>query len=773
MVHFEVVQSVEQGGAPVREAKSLTSQVLGRLGLGAIVAEEAREGERLRFRKISGTGPEVGWISGKLVAKVAEKKDVAKATPYKGKSLLTVIEAQIEQSGAEKVLTDATAKGQDPAALATAAVAQLVLGRLEEALDLGRKALDFFAGNGNKDGEGSAALALASVHFARSEPRRAIALATQALGLFKSVGDRQMEASALATAANARIAVKELPAAVEAAKDALAIFRELGDAEGAQAAQLTLNDAYAAKDGVEKARRTVADEQRAYFQGKGDKVAEARVLQAFADQQLAKSTQASDGDLKEAARMSQEAVTLYKAAGDKRLQASALRSVAAAHLFGDAASTEAVQAAEEALMVSREIGDTEGQVAALSTIANACIARGLPKEAVKSAKEALALAKQLGDGAVEARAQHVLAAARLADGDADEALSLAAEAAAAFSAAGDRRGQASALQTIVSAHLSKGDEGRSQAIRFATEALGLFRIAGDRAGEAAALQAIASAQLAGDCPDEAVAAAERARALYLLLGDRRNQAQVAHLAAQAHMMLGDMDVGVQAAMQAVVLSREVGDKWGEASALHTAVNGQLARGRHAEALRMSKDVQALFKKLGAKEMEDSICTLTSKIEEVMPKHTPGPRTAIQCIDETRGVNHSRSLFQENPNCIIWSPPCTQLTYINYCLELLKLVDDLKNISGKTSVLVTTQGVMGRQTGEPLPSQWTGVGGTTVWAVVRTVRLESPRLHITTVDVPPAATAYEIAECMRAAQIDAGTRSEVTFVVDRKHQLTRK
>merc|ERR1719401_1677761 len=208
-------------------------------------------------------------------------------------------------------------------------------------------------------------------------------------------------------------------------------------------------------------------------------------------------------------------------------------------------------------------------------------------------------------------------------------------------------------------------------------------------------------------------------------------------------------------MQAVVLARESGDKLGEANALHTGTNGMIAKGRYGEAIRMAKEVQTLFRDLGQKEMEESAQIMVAKIEAAIPARGPGPRTILQPMDDAR-LGSQRSLFQENPNCVIWAPPVNQHAYIMFCLELLKLVDDLKNQSSKTSILVTCQGSFGM----------------TVFAVVRTVRLESPRLHISSVDVPPAATAYEIAECLRAAMIDTGTRNEVSYTLDRKAKLAK-
>merc|ERR1712061_728650 len=132
--------------------------------------------------------------------------------------------------------------------------------------------------------------------------------------------------------------------------------------------------------------------------------------------------------------------------------------------------------------------------------------------------------------------------------------------------------------------------------------------------------------------------------------------------------------GMSAAMQAVVLAREAGDKYGEAAALHTATRAQLDKGRLAEGLRMAKEVEGLFKALGSSDGEAQATALVTKIQEAIPAKTPGPRTYIQPMDDAR-LAGQRSLFQEHPNCGVWTVPANQHTDIMYCLELVKLVDD--------------------------------------------------------------------------------------------------
>merc|ERR1719382_828316 len=120
----------------------------------------------------------------------------------------------------------------------------------------------------------------------------------------------------------------------------------------------------------------------------------------------------------------------------------------------------------------------------------------------------------------------------------------------------------------------------------------------------------------------------------------------------------------------------------------------------------------------------------------------------------------KNIHQENPNCVIWMAPVNQHSYVMYDLELLKMVDDMKNQTSKTTIMVACQGSFARQTGELAAPGIEGVMGMTCFAIVRTIRLESPRLHIYTVDLPPAATAGEIAECLRSAMQNSGNRDEI-------------
>mmetsp|Transcript_55730 Transcript_55730/g.178823 ORF Transcript_55730/g.178823 Transcript_55730/m.178823 type:complete len:208 (+) Transcript_55730:61-684(+) len=62
-----VVGGGDRGGIIVRQGRELGSpQEQSRLSTGALVSEEERAGERLRFQRLSGDGPNEGWVTVKL-----------------------------------------------------------------------------------------------------------------------------------------------------------------------------------------------------------------------------------------------------------------------------------------------------------------------------------------------------------------------------------------------------------------------------------------------------------------------------------------------------------------------------------------------------------------------------------------------------------------------------------------------------------------------------------------------------------------------------------
>mmetsp|Transcript_19122 Transcript_19122/g.43460 ORF Transcript_19122/g.43460 Transcript_19122/m.43460 type:complete len:515 (-) Transcript_19122:91-1635(-) len=79
--HWEVVGG-SGGGITVRSEKSVASKQLDeKLATGSIVEELELAGERLHYRKVTGAGPETGWVSVSLKDKILLNKVAKPATP--------------------------------------------------------------------------------------------------------------------------------------------------------------------------------------------------------------------------------------------------------------------------------------------------------------------------------------------------------------------------------------------------------------------------------------------------------------------------------------------------------------------------------------------------------------------------------------------------------------------------------------------------------------------------------------------------------------------
>ncbi|CAJ1390404.1 unnamed protein product [Effrenium voratum] len=443
------------------------------------------------------------------------------------------------------------------------------------------------------------------------------------------------------------------------------------------------------------------------------------------------------------------ALSSFKELGDKQMEASTLTALANIRLaLGELTVAEA--SLRDALRIFREIKDVEGEQAAVATLLEVASAReGAEKAPAAVCKERAAYYKSKGDKLGEGQALRSLAEQLLG---VQEAASLASEALSLLQEAGDKKGQAAALQTVA---LAQHDWAKAE------EALKISESLGDEASQVDQLLTLSS--LLGE-PELARAKAAQARQLAKKLSDLPGQGRAGHAEAAAALKLGRQE-------EALALAKEAAEMLSGAAqgmALRTAA----CAAEPQEALRMAKDVKILFHKLGDRCKEEALDALVLQIEETLPKITPNPRLTVAQQDSSINLT-ANSLFTQSSNCIVWSLPLQRLDYIMYCLELLKFADDLKNIPDKVAFLVMTKGVMARHTGEMVPSQFTAPLATTVWAICRTIRLESPKLLVCTVDLPSSSTVHEMTDCIRAAQVDPGPRNEISFIVDRRNQLGKR
>lgn len=116
-VQWEVIGGSDKGGILVRKGQDLKSEQLSdRLSTGALVEELKLVGDRLHYKRLTGTGPEEGWVSLKVSGKelLTKKGDSAEgqADPGPGAS-----SSEVDTALKSKIEADAKAKQADGALL--------------------------------------------------------------------------------------------------------------------------------------------------------------------------------------------------------------------------------------------------------------------------------------------------------------------------------------------------------------------------------------------------------------------------------------------------------------------------------------------------------------------------------------------------------------------------------------------------------------------------------------------------------------------------------
>src|SRR4030095_4193900 len=153
----------------------------------------------------------------------------------------------------------------------------------------------------------------------------------------------------------------------------------------------------------------------------------------------------------------QEALELYRRAGDSREEAAALNNIGLIHhSLGE--MQKALEKYSEALPIRRAIGDRRGEAIALDDIGIIYDSLGETQKALEKYSEALSVRRTICDRRGAATTLNNIGAAYRSLGEMQKALENYSEALSIRRAIGDRRGEATTLNNIGGSHQSLGEE---------------------------------------------------------------------------------------------------------------------------------------------------------------------------------------------------------------------------------------------------------------------------------------------------------------------------
>jgi predicted ATPase/DNA-binding SARP family transcriptional activator len=199
----------------------------------------------------------------------------------------------------------------------------------------------------------------------------------------------------------------------------------------------------------------------------------------------------SQGDYHAAACSAQEALTLYRALGDRQGTAAALGGLATvARGRGDYAPARAWY--EESLALQRDLGNRTGIAGTLNNLGELAYDYGDCARAVVLYEESLDLFRAQGDARHTALILHNLGRALFCQGAWERAGAFLEESAACFAALRDTWGRALTLHSMALLALSGGELERASAL--STESLALFRSLEDAWGITVALDTLSGVE---------------------------------------------------------------------------------------------------------------------------------------------------------------------------------------------------------------------------------------------------------------------------------------
>lgn len=231
-----------------------------------------------------------------------------------------------------------------------------------------------------------------------------------------------------------------------------------------------------------------------------------------------------------------------------------------------AAKRQAVSLYQEALPLWRAAGDRAGEATTLHNLGDLHKLLDEYAQADVAYEEALTLRRALGDQHGEAATLLNIGANYYVQGHKDMALDYFMRALPLWKTVGDPLGEVPTLNNIAVVYGSIGEY--QKALIYHRQALPLRQAIGDRVGEALTLNNLGMIYRFLDENDKALAYYSRAQEIRRQLDDRRGEGITLNNMAAVYDELGEFDKALDLYNRSLDIKRALGDKRGEASTLN-------------------------------------------------------------------------------------------------------------------------------------------------------------------------------------------------------------
>jgi CHAT domain-containing protein/tetratricopeptide (TPR) repeat protein len=284
--------------------------------------------------------------------------------------------------------------------------------------------------------------------------------------------------------------------------------------------------------------RSAAQQDRDRFAGR----------KAF-DEGVRLHTQNTADSLIAALKKYEEAIELYRAAGDLREQFETLFNMSAAHRVMSELP-KALDYANQALQIAQSLGDKSRQAQSLRHSLSLNRDSGKLEEALIAGHEALRLYRETGDKKNEAAILYNLGSIYRISGELEKALYFNSEALHLYRAAGERKEEAALLEIIGFLNSYLGDQQKAR--EHFDQALSLYKALGSKIGEAKTLHTLGYSYIIEYEYQKALDYFVKALAIWRLTENRAGEAVEHSSVSNEYARAGDRQKALFHAEQALV-----------------------------------------------------------------------------------------------------------------------------------------------------------------------------------------------------------------------------
>jgi CHAT domain-containing protein/predicted negative regulator of RcsB-dependent stress response len=275
-----------------------------------------------------------------------------------------------------------------------------------------------------------------------------------------------------------------------------------------------------------------------------------------------------------------EALPITRTAGDRSSEAAILSNIGAVY-YGLGEMRKALEKYNEALPISQAAGDRRREAHLLNNIGITHWVLGETQKALEKYNEALPITRTAGDRRREGNTLSKIGVAYEYLGETRKALEKYNEALLISRTTDNRAGQANMLDGIGRLYWSLGET--QKALEKYNEALQLSRAAGSGQDEANILDNIGDVSWSQGETQKALEKYNEALPISQAMGDRRGMASTIHKIGEVYRSLGEAQKALDKFNEALPLSRAVGDRDGEAATLLGIARAEKTRGNLTQA----------------------------------------------------------------------------------------------------------------------------------------------------------------------------------------------